>query len=314
MTLLLREWSTVQRGEIGLRQELRPWVCDLRPLETGVRPLPDSTRKYLAFDHLRRPFAVAILSPPLDSSVVANNLRNLQQAAEALGSLAHVILEPLQSGWVDGQSYAIFPLCGTLNPSRLARAIQLTQLRDAVLHWLQEATQLTLANPTDSDIAGYFASPLEYLSAMPGMPAPIQKSAIRALRRLDAGSWVPRFCLMHGDLWTGNTLLAPGSESWRQFVLIDWGDLMVRGFGIYDLIRFALCTRLDGAPLRRSVEAHCRVLGCGYEDARSYLAAYFAYYAMKHYGENRGYFPIENFIRCSLECANRLESCSGNSL
>jgi hypothetical protein len=312
MTLLLREWSTIERGEIALRQDLRPWVRDLRPFQTSMHPLPDSTRKFLAFDHLRRPFAMAILSSPADSSMVANNLHNEQRAREVLGPLAHVILESLQSGWVEGLSYAIFPLCGTLSRARLARAMQRMWLRESVLRWLHDATELTLSQPTDSDIAEFFVTPLEYLSGFQQMPATIRESAAAALRRLDDASWAPSFCLMHGDLWIGNTLLAPGSESWQQFALIDWGDLMVRGYCIYDLIHFALSTRLSGARLKRTVEAHCRILGCDTQDARSYLAAYFAYYALKHYGEPRGHFPIENFILCSLDCFNRLEICLGN--
>ncbi len=265
MTPLLREWSTVESNEIGLRQALMPWVYDLRPFDSAVQ-LPDSTRKYVAFDHLQRPFAVVILSPPVDSNVVANNLQNAQRAREALGPLAHIVLEPMQSSSVDGLSYAIFPLCRTLSQARLARAVQRIWLRESVLRWLEQATARTLSSPTDDEIAEFFATPLEYLSSFMKMPATIRESAVAALRRLDHASWVPNFCLMHGDLWTGNTLLAPRAESWHQFVLIDWGDLMVRGYGIYDLVRFAASTRLGRAALRKEVKAHCRILGCEAED------------------------------------------------
>jgi hypothetical protein len=291
---------------MALLRDLRPWVSDLKPFVKGV-PLPDSSRKFMAFDHMHRHFAVVICSPPAKPELVSGNLEAKEQAIRALGPLNGAILQALRSGAVDGLSYAIYPFCQPMYRSRLAWALQRLWIRPEVLAWLRTATRATLEQPTDRDLEESFAVPLKHLSEWGETPAVVREEAGSALRRLEGGSWQPRFCFMHGDLWRDNILLAPGSRGWRRFVLIDWECCLVRGYGLFDLIRLAMTVRLKGRPLRREVRAHCQILGCDVTDARSYLMA-----AIAHFGMNLGYFSVDNFVKMTLDCLDRLDSAGAN--
>ena len=108
----------------------------------------------------------------------------------------------------------------------------------------------------------------------------VREGASAALGRLEARAWEPRFCMMHGDLWKGNVLLAPGYRRWNQFALIDWGASMVHGYAIYDLLRLAMSMGLSGRRLEREVSRHCKILGCDIIDAQSYLLASLGYIGM----------------------------------
>lgn len=315
MVTISRPFNTLRQSDnpedpvSHLYEVLRPRVADLRSFTTDVAPFPDATRKYMAFDAKRRPFAVVIMSSPVTPDMVANRLELKKAACGAIGSLSEVVLEPLDWGWTNGVSYAIYPFCRRLSGSRLGWAVQRVWIRKQVLKWLRAATEVSLSRPTEAELEEYFAAPLRYVAGWQAMPATARRAAATALGRLDDGSWQPRFCLIHGDLWKGNILLAPSRRSRHRFVLIDWGDSRVRGHGIQDLLTLAGSMKLRGAALLRELEAHCRILGCDREDARSYLTASQSYYAVSHYGQNVGFFPLENFIGQFQGLLDQLDAC-----
>ena len=283
-------------------------VADLRPF-TAAAPLPDSTRKYLAFDHVGRYFAMVVVSPDAAPSVVARQLERQDLARRVLGPLGHVILEPLQSGTVDGLTYAIYPFCQPVYKSRVAWALQRVRLRQAVLTWLRAATEATLDRPTTQEREQTFAEPLRHIAALEVMPKALRDGASAALMRLEAGAWEPRICLMHGDLWRGNLLLAPGCRRWDRFAIIDWGGSLVHGYGIFDLIRLAISMKLTGRRLEREVRGHCRILGCDLIDAPSYLLA-----ALGYTGMNLDHFPLDRFVEMSSGCWDHLNSVGANGV
>ena len=286
-----------------LLSALKPWVTELRQFWTGLE-VEDSSLKFMAFDHMGREFAVVSCSPPVKPDLVSEELQTKESVKRALGALGDVVLEPMQSGSVQGLSYAIYPYCQPLYRRRLPWAAQRLWVRERLLTWLQAATQTTVQQPTDREIVHCFADPLRRFSEWNVIPAEAREAASTALRRLDAGSWQPRFCLMHCDLGHGNILLAPGSRSWRRFVLIDWGASLVRGYGTCrnDLVRMeAPYMNLKGRRLAREVEAHCRILGCETADARSHLIA-----ALAHIGMPLGGLPIDRYVRLCSWCIDWL--------
>jgi hypothetical protein len=287
-----------------LHQELGAWVTELQPF-SAADPLPDSTLKFLAFDQMRRPFGVVVCSQPLAPAMVASSIEWIAMARRALGPLGGVVLEPLKSGMVGDLSYAVFPYCRKLYDSRWAWDIQRPWVRSAVLAWLRDATAMTMDHATDQEREDLFRSPLSHLAGAQ-FPPVLRDAVSIALRRLEQDLWQPRVCLMHGDLWKGNVLLAPGSRDWHEFVLIDWPGCLVRGHAIYDLMRLALSMSLKGRRLERELRAHCRILECEFIDALSYLLA-----ALGYIGKNLNYFPVENFMKMSIDCFNRYSSLRG---
>jgi hypothetical protein len=270
--------------------------------------LPDTTYKYLAFDHMGRHFAVVIDSPENAPSIVARNVDRRREASEALGRLGGVILKPMQSGTVDGRSYAIYPYCQPLYESRAAWALQRLWLRPAMLTWLRAATEVTRDRPSSQELEWAFADPLQHIVSMEQMPQALRDGARVARSRLESGAWKPYVCLMHGDLWKGNVLLAPGSYRWDRFSLIDWGGSLVRGYAMFDLIRLSLSFKLGGKGLKREIQDHCRTLECELTDSRSYLLT-----ALGHLGLNLEHFPINRYVQMSSTCWNHLNSAGGNS-
>ncbi len=299
--LLTNSEASADVGSTLLR-DLRPWVAALKPFTAAI-PLPDSTLKFMAFDHMHRHFAVVICSPPAAPEMVARNVAHKELAQHALGPLGEVVLEPLKFGRVNGLSYAIYPYCRRLETWRLAWAVQRMWLRPALLAWLRAATRETLDDPSPEERENLFRIPLLHLASEDLVPHTIRDAASIARARLERGSWQPRVCLMHGDLWKGNVLLAPGNPGWRTFALIDWAGSLPRGHAIYDLIRVALSMGLKGRRLEQELRAHCQILKCDSVDARGYLLA-----ALGYLGMNLGHFPFESFVALSQNCFDHLDS------
>jgi Phosphotransferase enzyme family len=288
-----------------LLEAVRPTITDLKSLPTRM-PVADSTSKFLGTDQHGRPVAMVICSPSIAPDSVAQNLELKKMAWAALGSWSDVILAPFRTGTIDGLSYAIFPHCRSMSASRTVWTVQRAWIRPVVLSWLRGATATTVSDATEREREEGFVIPLEYLAGWGSMPAELRSAARVATQRLKDGLWEPRHCLMHGDLWKGNILVAPRSRGFRQFVLIDWGASIVRGYGMYDLLRVAASTKLRRYRLGREVKAHCQILGCEFVDARSHLLA-----ALGHFGMNLGHYPFANYSASSLSILKQLSSLGG---
>jgi hypothetical protein len=296
-------------GAEALRQRLldavRPCLADLKLMPTSVH-LPDSSTKYLGFDRQGQIVAVVICSPAILPDAVDRNLELMKLAWCALGGWSDVILAPYRTGRVAGRSYAVFPYCRTLTQSRYVWIAQRAWIRPVVLEWLRGALATTVRDASDRERDESFRIPLEHLEDWAAMPIEVRSAASATLERFRKGLWSPRHCLMHGDLWKGNILLAPRTRGYRRFVLIDWGSSVTEGYGIYDLLRVASSMKVRGHRLRKEIQAHCELLGCDYVDARSHLVA-----ALGHGGMNLGYFPLESYKALFLQCLRQLSSVGG---
>lgn len=286
--------------DLALLRELRPAVAQLTLF---TEPLPYNTRKYLAIDQMGRQVAFVLCSPPTAPDIVAVDVERRMMARRTLGSLSSVVLEPLKSGAVGELTYAMYPLCRRPALSRLGWSVERIWIRTAVMSWLRAATQLTVDRPADHEIDDLFRTPLAHLIADVRLPDELRGAASVALGRLESGSWRPRVCLMHGDLWPGNVLLAPGTRSRCRFVLIDWAGSMIRGHGVYDLTELAMSMGMRRRRVVCELRIHCQTLECNVIDSRSYLLSALGYFAM-----NMGVFPFERFMQMALHYFHYLSS------
>ena len=113
--------------------------------------------------------------------------------------------------------------------------------------------------------------------------------------------------MAHNDLWAENVLidrrgLGRGMQG-GGLVIIDWPGASLRGFAIMDLIRLSRAFAVKGRRLRKEMAAHCGILGCELEDARSHLLA-----GLGNILTNREHFPIPLFLNMANGCLDRLES------
>ena len=127
--------------------------------------------------------------------------------------------------------------------------------------------------------------------------------ALFALERISTKEWQPKHVLMHGDLWLGNILLKKNPnilntlKPYDNFVVTDWAGSEVKGYAMYDLIRFAESTNLSSKKIKFEIERHCKLLNCNPVDACSYLLA-----GLGFIGMNLENFPLNRFISMSESC------------
>ncbi|MBE9042086.1 phosphotransferase [Oscillatoriales cyanobacterium LEGE 11467] len=256
----------------------------------------DDVTKLVAKDRKGKPIAVILCSPPTAPERVAQSMKKTRLAQLALSpELAHVVLTPLFEGRTYGLSYAVLPYHQPLNAGKLGWYVQRSRLRPEIFKLLLRMTQLTCTPVSHSDVETNFVQPLKYFIELDGLPNEIHALAKDSLDRLMAGKWQPRHVLMHNDLWKGNILLdrnlSRSPKDWQnQFVLIDWGGSMTRGYAMYDLVRLARTMNLKPAELRSQIDAHCRTLDCDLVGARCHLMA-----ALSHLGMHLEHFPFSRF-------------------
>jgi hypothetical protein len=263
---------------------------------------PDSMAKIIVRDTGERPVACVLCSDPLSPRAAAHSMARAREARAALGpDLGRVILEPLEEGDIDGLSYAILPFRTPSLQSRLGSLVFRAFFAPSVFRWLERLTEATARELPPALVDRDFAQPLARLAAM-GEPT-VRTAATGALERLRTGRWSPRHVLMHGDFWGGNLLfdLAPGGPPSPPgslgFVVIDWETLSLSGYPMFDLIRLALSYTLPPAWLAEHVAAHCRILGCDREDARSYILA-----ALGVFEGTRNHMPLPLFQQMAADC------------
>lgn len=295
--------------------ELRVWLCDVLPglLDEAHRGLElsflsestqveDGTTVFTLRDSAR-PRAVLLCSAPASPDLVLRGTLCARRAKEALGpSLGAALLDPVAEGRVNGLSFTVWPWCEPLSDSRVIWAVQRALLRRPLLEWLRRATEHTAVEVEPARVEEAYATPLRHLASTVGLGARLRTATQEALSRLERGTWRPRQVLMHGDLWKGNILIHPKGGAaparWSgRFTIIDWPGSVVRGYGLYDLVRLGTSLRLTPGALRLEVESHSRALGCEPRDAVSHLLA-----ALGHVGMNLEHFQPERFVRTAEGC------------
>jgi hypothetical protein len=275
--------------------------------------IEDGIKVLLIRDSARQPRAVILVSSPAAPNMVERAMRRARLAKSILGNFggAH-ILDPVTEGKTDGLTYAVLPYCRPLSDSRPVWWIQRAFLLPSLLAWLRRATECTARELNPDSVDQRFGEPLRRLATLQLLGARMRAAASRALERLEADAWTPRFVLMHGDFWKGNVLTRPASASverraWQEgFVIIDWAGSEVEGYAIYDLVRLSESMRVHPRRIREEVEKHCRLLSCVPADARSYLLA-----ALGHIALHLEHFPLFRYVQMAESSFATLERALG---
>lgn len=269
----------------------------------GTRDIDDSTAKAFVRDGASRPIAFVLASSPKDPSAVAESMAKAAAAKAALGPDAgRAILEPLAEGKILETSYVALPYRRPISESRVLKAIQKWRLRPVLFDWLAEVAQRTASRATEEELREFYLEPLACIADMEELQHPIRQSARDARSRLDAGSWEPRCCLVHGDLWEGNILLPARRNFGRpEFAIIDWPGSLLRGAPIYDLSRLIMALRVGARTASTQVARHCQILQCEQKDAMGYLLA-----GLGQIGLNLNHFPPVAYRAMARRCFDTL--------
>lgn len=288
-----------------------PSFCSIKEISLlcPPKPIADDLTKLLVKDQEGKPAVVILCSPTAFPQLVAHYMEKTRLAQAALSpTLSHIVLTPLFEGEVCGLSYAVLPYHQPLREDKLGWYLQRLQRSPEMFKLVHQITELTCTPASAEEVETNFVCPLEHLIELEVMPEQIRGSAKDALKRLKTGEWKPRHVLMHNDFWKGNILLnrdVPQTEkNWQnRFVIIDWTGSNVKGYPIYDLIRLAHSMGTKPTALFTQLNAHCCILDCHFDDARSYFMAALGYLSM-----NLECFPLEWFVKCAKTWVDELEA------
>lgn len=206
------------------------------------------------------------------------------------------VLDVTCTGRLGTRSWILSPLCRPLRAGRVSRRFEKPFVTASIGAWLRQIAEGSEAATPAARAA--FVQCIEALTQFPGIDPETANLGRSALRSLADNRFQPKFCPMHGDLWSGNVMRTGGS-----YVVIDWAGSQTRGYPIFDLVRFARSLKLSRRTLRRELEAHGRALGCEAGDTFVPLMA-----ALGHFARNLGEFPAARFVTMARDCRLTWES------
>lgn len=266
----------------------------------GPKAVADDATKLLARDSRGRALAVVLLSSTVDPFLIQRGWDRARAMRRHLGpALGSVILEPINTGLLDGRTFVITPYCRPISPGRLLGRLHRARLRPRVLDWLAQVAERTAARPDAAEIDARFLNPLSAIAADGGLSYGLRRAATQASQDTTSGVWTPRSVAMHGDLWRGNMLFGihHPAAPFGPLTIIDWPGATPTGYGIYDLVRVARSLGLPPAALRIQLERHRHALGCSLAQTPHHLVA-----ALANLRQNLGHFPHARFARMAEDC------------
>lgn len=264
-------------------------------LQRHRQGMEDSDSK-LVFLSKGRHGVVLVVSPAPFPEVVAEEYLKAAQMRSHLGELGGPILEPLDSGRIEGSSYAVLPYRRPLAKRRGLAWIERKGMQRHLREWLLQVTQRRSAACETSR----YEIALQTLAATVASDGPTAALLRTAEKHLTSGRFTPRACPMHGDLWGGNVLHGTASTA---FVLVDWRGSETHGFPLFDLIRTAESFEFSPRVLQRELQLHRAALGCQVADLPLYLLG-----ALGHYAAHIGEMSPALLRAMADECVRRLSS------
>lgn len=240
---------------------------------------------------------VVIVSPREFPGIVAEECHKAAEMRSFLGELGAPILEPMDTGCIDGSTYAVLPYRRPLSQKRVLGRLELLRIQRHVCNWLVLIAQ---RHGAETDVSTYRGA-LSALALRAPSGGATAAHLTAAERHLRSGRFLPRSMPMHGDLWKANVLHGePGSA---PFTLIDWLGSARGGFPVFDLVRAAQTFCLTPKALYAQLELHRRALGCQLEDLPVYLLG-----ALGHCAARLGEMSPAVFLAMADDCVIRLSS------
>ncbi len=216
------------------------------------------------------------VAPAKFPDAVERNAVAIRKMRSRLGYAGRVLPEVVAEGTLEGRPILATRRYRQLPSGRIGRQLAALRVRNHVIGWTLELAKL--AEPRTDEASATFSTCLDALANYPLERDLLQ---IRSALPLSVARHVP----MHGDLWSGNVLLA--GDGIR---IVDWAGAQVKGFGVYDLLRAASSFNVPRRLLRRELLRHAEVLG-GTDALRLHLLA-----ALGHLASDLGEFPPERYI------------------
>jgi hypothetical protein len=224
---------------------------------------------------------IVLVSPLAFPNVAANEARAINSVRQLLPSHLSLFTIPLSQ-------------------NRLIFELQKRRIKPVIFDWLRGLVNRAAA-PSDETSAEFQAS-LEGLARLNNLPGGISSAARDGLARLSKGSFVPRHCPMHGDLWKGNIIYSRD----KSIKVIDWRGYRIDGYGLFDLVKFAHTFKIKAKDFRSEVQIHAQSLGIDMIDARDARTTLLA--SCGYISRNLGEFPFENFVAMTSSLCNYFEA------
>ena len=283
-------------------------ITDL--IDTGpVQDSRDRTSKFIAPARVHGKCFV-LVSSPNNPDVVARSVGIIEKLYGVLpASDAASILKPLADGYVDGVSYAIWPLLRPLSKTRIIQSFQKRRLTPKILDWLFNVTVAThTVNDETANIESRFIAPLASIANHQGLSGGIHNTAREAIGKFRTGAIKPVNCQEHGDFWLGNIMLADGDIPGRPaFVVIDWAGASMCGYPFFDLAKMAFSLNATRAQTLRQIDRHCALFDCEREDVLAYFLC-----ASGSLSQHLEYFPEAKFVEMTQSLFDYLRALTVN--
>ena len=281
------DWQAILAEEVSCVLGIPPGELSFEPIYQGN--LVDSPTVFLVRISSGPRFLVLQLSRKDHPQVVADHALRVDWALKTLGNeLGEKLLLSVGRGEIQGRSFYITEYCRELSRNRIVAYIQHRQLQLTLSQWLLGITHRTSRMATLGEIRDSFRKPLTEIGAFLGEKSPWAPLVREQLDRLDRGLWVPRFVLMHGDLWVGNLLYRPAT---KKIVVIDWGSSQVDGYPYLDFFAMSASLGWTKLILRAQLKTHAAALGGDLQDVFGYLLA-----AMGSFRLRADHFPEESLL------------------
>jgi len=266
----------------------------------GRGRVADETAKFIMRGENDAPCGFVILSSAIAPRMIADAVARSRRIADVLQPATRAVIEaPVVLDQVQGRSFAAYYFRHALGPG-LMRRLQRWWVKPRVMHWLNSAIAQTMREPDARELEQRFTAPLEHIASSKDLDGQLRDAARNALQATASRQWQPQLTLMHNDLWSGNVLLAPRSETaGHGFVIIDWAGSHLNGVPCYDLLRMARSFGVSPRTLKYHLTLHCRTLDCRLDDTWGYTLA-----ALGGIGLAPGEFPRDRWIRLTRDtCA-----------
>jgi hypothetical protein len=261
---------------------------------TGAQAPSDATIKLIHTSVDGKPIFVTV-SGDGNPDLVARATRNIQDVRGQLSERwAEPVVKPLETGMVQGRSFAVWPMLSEFPERRVPRYLAKRRIRPEVFYWLSAVLAETHIHTTAADRQVISAN-LAILLEDRRHPDHLRRAADISANRLATGSWVPVHCVQHSDLWMGNIMVAP-TGSLTSFSLIDWAGATIRGYPFFDLCRFAISSNAPSRLVKKHVISQLGQLNADSVDVTSYVLC-----ALGQMQSHLEFFPEKLFREMALE-------------
>ena len=277
----------------------------LRPLGKAneINLVSDSPDKYYLPGLHERDNAVLMVSNKQFPDFIARATDIIKQIRQMVTEGPRdTILNTVAEGYFKGQSFAVWLEYQPLSEHKIIRAIQKRFIHGKVFSFLRQLAKDGLtADLTPEKIIEHIDAPLRCVAENSRQSNQIRSHSEKALKKLDAGEWVPVTTIQHSDFWLGNILLQKSKHRPLKndygFYVIDWSGASLNGAPIFDFIRYCMSSNISTARARKELLKYSQFIDVSQDELLFYLLV-----ALGNIGLNLEEFPEERYLKMCDNC------------